>query len=841
MLIGGIYRSPQGTVINSRHLNDLITKAVNLKCDYTVLVGDFNYPQISWKNWTTPNNHNHPDFQFIECLRDNYLNQYVSWPTRYREGQQANILDLFIVDKDEIVTKIVYGSNLGVSDHISFMAELNCSVIMKDSETVKRNVYKGNYDEIRNELITVNWREMDNMNMEESWEFFINKLNDSIEKHVPLNRNHQRRRKQRWVDTNCLSSVRLKRKLWIRYIHTKDRTDYFKYCQARNQCTKITRTAKKKFEQSVIKNVKTDPKGFWGYVREKTKSKTTVSDLKDINGNIVCDDTDKADLLNTFFASVFVNEPTGELPIFDIRYHGTPVTELKIDLQDLTKRLKYLNASKSMGPDGCHPRVLKETADILNVPLQTIFDKTFAEGRIPSIWKDANISALYKNKGDKSETTNYRPVSLTCLPSRICEKTVRDTIMNHMYKNKLFTDCQYGFRHKRSCILQLLDVLDDWSKYFDESKQIDTVYLDIKKAFDSIPHRRLLLKLKNYGFDGNLLKWIEDFLSERRQRVIFNGKCSSWKDVTSGVPQGSVLGPVLFIIYVNDIPESLESFCKIFADDTKVYTSVAERKDQEKLQRDLIKLSKWSKKWLLEFSVQKCKVVEYGNKQFDYDYKRIDKVGNLKSLPKDSTEKDLGIWFQNNMTFNEHITYVVNRCNKLLGLIKRSFKSLDKDSFLTLYKSLVRSIIDYGGSVYFPTTKKNIQLIENIQRRATKLLPELKDLTYSERLEGLNLPTLHYRRKRYDLIQLYKIVHGFEDIEPGKFVEFNDNCTRGHLFKIQKPSCRKKLRINAFPVRCINMWNSLPEEIVTSDTVLKFKTRLDRHLQPDRFNLAEIY
>ena len=153
----------------------------------------------------------------------------------------------------------------------------------------------------------------------------------------------------------------------------------------------------------------------------------------------------------------------------------------------------------------------------------------------------------------------------------------------------------------------------------------------------------------------------------------------------------------------------------------------------------------------------------------------------------------------------------------------------------------MRSIIDYGGSVYFPTTKKNIQLIENIQRRATKLLPELKDLTYSERLEGLSLPTLHYRRKRYDLIQLNKIVHGFEDIEPGKFVEFNDNCTRGHLFKIQKPSCRKKLRINAFPVRCINMWNSLTEEIVTSATVLKFKTRLDRHLQPDRFNLAEIY
>ena len=142
---------------------------------------------------------------------------------------------------------------------------------------------------------------------------------------------------------------------------------------------------------------------------------------------------EKADLLNTFFASVFVNEPTRELPLFDTRYHGKPVTSLQTNLQELTKRLKYLNACKSMGPDECHPRVLRENADILNIPLQTIFDKTFAEGRIPSIWKDANISALYKNKGDKSETTNYRPVSLTCLPSRICERTVRDTIMNHNY------------------------------------------------------------------------------------------------------------------------------------------------------------------------------------------------------------------------------------------------------------------------------------------------------------------------------------------------------------------------------------------------------------------------
>ena len=243
------------------------------------------------------------------------------------------------------------------------------------------------------------------------------------------------------------------------------------------------------------------------------------------------------------------------------------------------------------------------------------------------------------------------------------------------------------------------------------------------------------------------------------------------------------------------MPDSLDSFCKIFADDTKLYTAVEDKRDQIKLQKDLLRLCKWSKLWLLEFSVQKCKVVQYGNVQKHFEYKLIDKDGNLETLQNDTTEKDLGIWFQSNLKFDDHIIYVVNRSNKLLGLIKRTFKALDKDSFLILYKSLIRSILDYGGSIYYPSTKKNIQLLENIQRRATRLLPQLRGYTYSERLESLKLPTLLYRRKRYDLIQLYKIVHGFEDIKAEKFFEFNDNCTRGHLFKIQKKGCKKNCEV----------------------------------------------
>ena len=209
---------------------------------------------------------------------------------------------------------------------------------------------------------------MDEKNVEESWDSFINQISGCIEKHIPLKKVNLNRKRQRWVDTVCLANVKTEHKAWNRYVHTQDRSDYLKYCKARNQCTKVTRSAKKKFERSIIKNVKIDSKGFWGYVREKTKSRTTVADLKDSNGEIISCDSEKADLLNTFFASVFVNEPPGELPLFDIRYQGTPVTSLKTDMQVLTKQLKNLNTSKSMGPDGCHPRLLRKTADIVNLP-----------------------------------------------------------------------------------------------------------------------------------------------------------------------------------------------------------------------------------------------------------------------------------------------------------------------------------------------------------------------------------------------------------------------------------------------------------------------------------------
>ena len=323
---------------------------------------------------------------------------------------------------------------------------------------------------------------------------------------------------------------------------------------------------------------------------------------------------------------------------------------------------------------------------------------------------------------------------------------------------------------------------------------------------------------------------------------MLNGKNSEWKEVTSGVPQGSVLGPVLFIVYINDMPDKLRKFCKLFADDAKIFTEIESPNDQDELQADLFDSCEWGKDWLLEHNIKKCKFIQYGNIIYDYEYKMTNRNNEVITITKDSEEKDLGIWFEENLKFNKHISVTVKKANRLVGMIKRTFSFMNKELFLIIYKSLIRSVLDYGSPVWNPSTKKYRQMLENVQRRATKLIPELKNLSYQERLKELNLPTLYYRRKRYDLIQLFKIIAHIEDTEVEKFgLEFNDNNTRGHIFKLQKPRCNKSFRQQIFPIRCIDDWNVLQDKVVESETVLGFKTQLDKAWKGKRFELEQIY
>ena len=313
---------------------------------------------------------------------------------------------------------------------------------------------------------------------------------------------------------------------------------------------------------------------------------------------------------------------------------------MNINVESVKLKLKSLNPNKSPGPDKISPRVLKELHNELALPLAYLFNLSLIEGKLPSAWKHAEVTAIFK-KGNKSDPGNYRPVSITSIICRILESFIRDTIQIHMEKHNLYSKCQHGFRKRRSCTSQLLEVMEDFTSFMDNKQDFDVIYMDFKKAFDSVPHERLLVKLQGYGITGYLLQWIRSFLEGRTQKVKIGSQCSKISNVTSGIPQGSILGPILFTIFINDLPDTIKSICKIFADDTKIY-DISE--NCITIQNDLDSLQSWSKKWLLFFNNQKCKRLHHGRNNEKHEY-HLENNNGIDVLPEGDQEKDLGVTF----------------------------------------------------------------------------------------------------------------------------------------------------------------------------------------------------
>ena len=279
-------------------------------------------------------------------------------------------------------------------------------------------------------------------------------------------------------------------------------------------------------------------------------------------------------------------------------------------------------------------------------------------------------------------------------------------------------------------------------------------------------------KLSSYGVGGKILKWIQEFLCGRTQYVAVRKDRSAEAEVTSGVPQGSVLGPLLFIIYINDLPGNVESNAQMFADDTKVFTHINSQDDVKRLQTDMDKLLEWSRTWLLKFNATKCKVMHMGNSNPGGNYTMDGVV-----LEEIESEKDLGVYITKDSKPSTQCTKAAQKAMNSLRLIKRTFKYFDHDAFQTLYRTYIRPHLEYSVPAWNPGMKKDIKVLEKVQRRATKLVPELRDMSYKERLDALGLYTLETRRLRCDLIETYKIMHGLEKVNVDKFFKLADTKT----------------------------------------------------------------
>lgn len=511
---------------------------------------------------------------------------------------------------------------------------------------------------------------------------------------------------------------------------------------------------------------------------------------------------------------------------------------MPIILDLVLDKLKNINPSKSPGQDGVHPRVLKESCNQLATALHHLFNFSLSNSCLPTDWKTANISAIHK-KGPRDTPGNYRPVSLTSVIVKLMESIVRDAVMTFLKDNRVISNKQYGFISGRSTLLQLLTVLDQWTEALDRGDFLDVIYCDFMKAFDKVPHLLLLKQLQTYGIQGLVLNWIRAFLLNRTQRIRVNATHSRSYPVLSGIPQGSVLGPALFIIFINNLPDQvLHSQVFLFADDLKIFKPITQPSDQEQLQEDLDHLMEWSDNSHLKFHPDKCFHMSISTGRQHHDAATY-KLGE-NQLKLSYQETDLGVIIDSKLTFEAHIMAKINKANSLLGIINRTFEFKDSPTMLSLYKTMVRPVLEYCNQVWSPLHMKHITLIENVQRRMTRNLPGLKDLEYEQRLKKLDLPTLAYRRLRGDMIECFKLTTGLYDTEvSNNLLKFSDNqVTRGHQFKLEKRRPRLEIRKNSFFYRIINNWNDLPPSVVQADSINSFKNRLDKHWRhhPIRFN-----
>jgi len=851
LLFGCIYRSPTRTASsseNNQNLNHLLKHVTQKAYSHVCIVGDFNYKEINWQSWSTTKSESSAESEFLEAVKDCYLHQHVSDATRARGQDDPSLIDLVLTNEQMQISDLQIKAPLGKSDHSIISFKYSC--YLNYAKAQKRYAYhKGDYEAMRNQLETARWKELflsesENLSVEELWSSFKSVLHELRHKFVPkvCSNLGWRSKGEIPIPKYAREAIRSKSAAHRKWIRTRkatgnDHKERKEFKKMRNKVKTLMRGLKRKTEKEIGSTAKSKPKAFWSHVRKKLKTKSGVAPLLDDEGTMKYTDKEKADILQSQFSSVFTNEPLDDIPFIDKRTENT-IGDCRISTEKVEEEIKNLNVNKVCGPDEVNPRMLKELASYISEPLALIFNKSLLSGTLPNDWKSAYISAIYK-KGNNNIAENYRPISLTSVVCKLMESVIKKHVTKYILENDLVSPKQFGFVRGRSTATQLLSYLNECIETVASGGVVDTIYFDFEKAFDTVPHQRLLRKLEAYGIKGVVLKWIKAFLSDRSQIVKVNGIESFRASVLSGVPQGSVLGPLLFVLYINDLPDHVDSGCYLFADDTKIHRIVSTPSDAAKLQADIHALESWSKKWLLRFHADKCFVLTLGKFENITHTERY-KLGT-RELEHVFEQKDLGVIVDSELRFEEHIGMKVKKANSIAGLIRRSFAYLDATLFKQLFITFVRPHLEYCQAAWAPYLKRHVNQIESVQRRATKLIDGFKNFTYEERLRKLKLPTLAFRRLRGDMIELFKHFNTYDRASISRGFRPKKKLARRHDYQLERNFAMdgtRGVQRNSFYFRTIEMWNQLPRDVVGAVNVNSFKNKLDEHWDnhPLRFN-----
>ena len=833
-----VYNPPGQHENTAVYLKNTLLQVRNAKFKNIHVLGDFNLPNLDMQTGI-PLSPTFDAIYYYEIFQEFSLSHKINFPTHHL----GNRLDLIVSSEPETITDVYPEEDVFSSDHfiINFTLTYPCKV--KQSSRSVFNFKKANWQGLKEELRQSDLNGIINSNVHNislACQLWTNKILEIVDKYIPKIR-LKNRASPPWIDSEVLLLSKKKEHLRKRAHRTNSPEHWSSYRRLRNNLKTLLNVKYNQYIRDTFDDVSVNPKRFWGLVRSRCKNKSIPNEVC-YNNITESSPKGKANLFNAFFSSNFLSGISDDVLPNITTFINPRLTNLHVDVVDVRLLLSTLNPNKACGPDNLPAIILKECAAEISPSLTYLYNLSLSTGIVPDLWKIANVSPVYK-KGDKQSCANYRPISLLCITSKILERATLNKIYSHV--SPFITDSQHGFLPGRSTVTQLTAVLHKINNFLDAGTQTDMIFLDFTKAFDSVSHVLLIHKLKTFGFSDVLLQWFSNYLSDRYQNVVLDGISSDPTCVTSGVPQGSILGPFLFLLYTNDIGKNIsnETNIVLYADDAKLLRPIHSINDCLSLQLDLDTLQNWSNIWKLSFNSNKCKVLSFSRSaKVDFQY-------HIHNEPLSRVDEfnDLGVTVSYNLSWKTHVRNIVQNANRLLGLIKRTLTNhAPTKSKLLLYNSLIRPSLLYASTVWFPD-KNDLQLIEGIQRRATKFILNDYYSDYKSRLINLGLVPLSFLREIADLCFFYKCFHNFYNFDileicplqntPGCHTRSNDEYLR-----LKSLPFNTETASQFYTKRIVKLWNNLPAPIksITCSTnrVIPFKKRLYAHY---KFKLSTVY
>lgn len=818
IVVGCIYRSPGCGHECISAIQEYLQQHTG-KCR-VILMGDFNLPDF---NWATMQYTTKASEALVDMMLSFNLRQIVECPTRV-QGECRSVLDLILLSNNFLLEQAQVEVIEGISDHRMPMCilPLDCPIPMQTVAQTIINFEEANDAPIQtylaHEFSAFSELASDPLSdVNDVWLRFKAIVSHCVTNFIPVKLKKPLKNNP-WITREVIHAKRqLKRIRKANKAAGTNPSNASRLALAAKHFKQKSREAKSHYFNTVLPSfLKNNPHRFWNHFRQKSILTTQLSSSEK---------KDKANRYNEFFRSVFT-EDNGVTPDLDLR-PGSTIDPLVITDAGVLNLLLSLDTKKACGPDNIPNQFFKRYAQWCSRYLGIIFRKSLSTSKLPKDWKIAKIIPIHKS-GDKSIESNFRPISLTSTACKLLEHIILKHLTVFLEREGILSNNQHGFRQGLSTITQLTEVIHDLALGINNHRQTDVILLDLSKAFDCVCHAKLITKLTNLIGDGEITAWVRDFLFNRSQFVVFEHFASETVPVTSGVPQGSVLGPLLFLMYINDITNNIDSKIKLFADDCIIYREINIEQDHHSLQKSLNTIAEWCSDWQMTINVKKsaCMTITRKKQPSNFRYNI-----NGAALTNVQRHKYLGLTITSDLRWDEHIEHVTSSAMQKLFFLRRSLQLAPTSTKLLAYKTFIRPILEYGNTVWFPHTVTNIKKIEKVQRKAIRFIHNKfkRDDSPTTLLAVSGLPTLETRAKHARLKFLYQLLHNYYKIDVSKYVKYSQaRATRHkHTNTLLEYQCNNDaFKYSFFPV-AIHEWNLLTPFTTNAESLCDFLSRIE--------------